>query len=197
MSEEAAKPTLKTQRVRHAAILLGIAAVMAFSLAIMGRVWWCEAGDLVPWSFNVMSRHNSQHLLDPYTLSHIQHGLGLYLLLVAVFGSKLTPLLRITVIAVIEAAWEIFENTDMIIGRYREATISLDYYGDSIFNSLADYAACLSGVWLAMRLSRWSAIVLFVSLELVSVWWIRDSLMLNILMLFWPLETVRQWQISG
>ena len=197
MTQDASYPPRKAQRLQRAAVLLGIAAMMMATLALMGRVWWCEAGDLAPWSFNVMSRHNSQHLLDPYTLSHIQHGLGLYLLLVAVFGQRLTPFSRTLVIAIIESAWEIFENTDLIIQRYREATISLDYYGDSILNSLADYASCLGGVWLAMKLPRWTALTLFVALELISVWWIRDSLMLNILMLFWPVEGIRQWQISG
>ena len=182
---------------RKPAALVGIGAVVAVSLAVMGRVWWCEAGDWWPWSWDTWSRHNSQHLIDPYTLSHIQHGIGLYLLLTLFLEKRTTRFGRTLIVAIVEAAWEIVENTDWMIRRYREATISLDYFGDSILNSLADYGWCLAGVWLTMRLPMWASGLLFAALELASLAWIRDSLMLNILMLLWPLDSVRQWQISG
>ena len=134
-----------------AVALVVLATAMCVILRMMGRVWWCEAGDLVPWSFDVWSTHNSQHLVDPYALSHIEHGLGLSLVLAAFFGSKLSLQTRTLIIAFFETAWEIAENTPWMINRYREATISLDYFGDSILNSMSDFLMCLSGVWSASR----------------------------------------------
>tara|TARA_R110002049_G_scaffold2750_10_gene22406 strand:+ start:17312 stop:17905 length:594 start_codon:yes stop_codon:yes gene_type:complete len=177
--------------------LIALAAVMCIVLRWMGRVWWCEAGDLVPWSWDVWSQHNSQHLVDPYSLSHIEHGIGLSVILAWTVGAKTTEATRTIIVALIEAVWEIVENTPMMIARYREATISLDYFGDSILNSLSDYAMCLGGVWIA-RITTWRiAIAIFIAMELVSTWWIRDSLLLNILMLAWPIDVIKQWQSAG
>jgi hypothetical protein len=177
--------------------LLAVALVTLLGLANMGRVWWCEAGDAWPWSWDVWSRHNSQHLVDPYSLSHIQHGLGLYLLLTLLLGSRVSPNLRVLLVALVEATWELVENTNWMIQRYREVTISLDYFGDSILNSLGDYGTCLFGVFLARLLPWWVTLLLFLALEALSVWWIRDSLLLNILMLFCPIEAIRQWQMPA
>lgn len=175
----------------------GIGVLMAINLAAMGRVWWCQLGDRVLWSWDVWSTHNSQHLIDPYSLSHIQHGIGLFLLLTLCCGKWLSTEWRILIVAAVEACWEIAENTPMVIDRYREATISLDYYGDSMLNSLSDYAMCLLGVAIAVKLHWRLSLVLFVALEVASLIWIRDSLMLNILMLLYPLDVIRQWQAGG
>ncbi len=129
-----------------------MAAIILVSLALMGRVWWCQAGDLWPWSWNVWSQHNSQHLVDPYSLSHLQHGIGLYLVLTALAGRHLTRPSRALCVATVEAVWELVENTNWMIERYRATTMSLGYAGDSILNSLGDYGTCLIGVWLAQRL---------------------------------------------
>ncbi len=177
--------------------LFSIAAFMTICLWAMGRVWWCEAGDLVPWSWDVWSTHNSQHLVDPYALSHLQHGLGLFLLLYWLPLKWLTTERIFLIVATVEATWEISENTPWMIDRYRESTISLDYYGDSILNSLADYGWCLIGLFLARKLAGWMTLCLFVALELTSVLWIRDSLMLNILMLISPIEAIKEWQAGG
>jgi len=166
---------------------------MAASLYAMGRVWWCQVGDLLPWSFEVNSSHNSQHLFDPYALSHLQHGIGGFMLF-ALLGKWLRESTRISMVAIIEAIWEIAENTPMIINRYREATISLDYYGDSIFNSLSDYAMCLIGIWFVRKIPWKIGLVVFVLLETASLLWIRDSLLLNIIMLISPQEAIREWQ---
>ena len=91
--------------------VLAIALSIVVSLALMGRVWWCQAGDLWPWSWDVWSRHNSQHLVDPYSLSHLQHGLGLYLLLTALLGHLIASHWRVLLVAIVEAAWEIMEHT--------------------------------------------------------------------------------------
>jgi len=176
-------------------ILLAIAGVMAFVLFMMGRVWWCQVGDLVPWSFEVNSSHNSQHLFDPYALSHLQHGIGGFLLF-AMLAKYLSFNWRVSIIATLESIWEIVENTPMIINRYREATISLDYYGDSILNSLSDYGMCLIGIWMVRRMPWKIALVLFVALEITSLLWIRDSLILNIIMLIAPQDAIREWQAA-
>ncbi len=174
-----------------------VAIVILLSGVAMGRVWWCEAGDLWPWSWDVWSRHCSQHLIDPYSLSHLQHGLGLYLLLTALSGRRLTRDSRVLIVALVEAAWEVVENTNWMIERYRTTTISLDYFGDSILNSLGDYGACMAGVWLAVRLPWRVSVGLFIACEVISVCWIRDSLLLNILMLLCPLDAIRHWQMAG
>ncbi len=174
--------------------LIAIAILTCMILVLMGRVWWCEVGDYSPWSWDIWSSHNSQHLLDPYSLSHFQHGIGL-LLLLQLCGSRWLSVQTCTVIvALIEAAWEIVENTAFMINRYREATISLDYFGDSILNSMSDYAVCLLGV-LLVRKTNWKVgLLVFVACELGSVLWIRDSLLLNILMLTYPVEAIKHWQ---
>src|SRR5690606_16415054 len=101
-------------------------------MAAMGRVWWCETGDLSLWSWDVWSQHNSQHLVDPYTLSHIEHGIAMYVLLTLLVGTRMSTFQRSIVVAVLEAAWEIAENTPWVIQRYRDTTMALDYSGDSI-----------------------------------------------------------------
>ncbi|TWU42054.1 DUF2585 family protein [Novipirellula artificiosorum] len=176
--------------------LIAIALLMMFVLSLLGRVWWCQTGDLSPWSWDIWSSHNSQHLFDPYSLSHLEHGLALWLILHLSLGKKLRGSTLLIVIAFVEAVWEIVENTPMMIERYREVTISLDYFGDSILNSLSDYVMCVLGAVAASRM-RWQwSLAAVVALEAVSVLWIRDSLLLNIIMLIYPIDVIRVWQSS-
>lgn len=177
-----------------AACLVMAAAIT--TLWAMGRVWWCEAGDLVPWSWDIWSRHNSQHLIDPYLFTHILHGVFEFWILGLIFP-KMPLAWRLVIAIAIESAWEVGENTDTVIQRYREATLSLDYYGDSILNSLADIIACAGGFMIAYRLKFWRSLALFLLTELALVVTIRDSLILNVIMLIYPVEAIKQWQMGG
>lgn len=177
--------------------LAAILIVAAATLHLMGQPWWCAQGDLAPWASDINSPHNSQHLVDAYTLTHLLHGLALYAILWALAGGELEQRRRFIIAMALEAAWEVFENTDLIIGRYREGTISLDYFGDSIVNSLGDLAACAVGYGAAITLPAWASIATFAGVEILLLLWIRDSLLLNIVMLVRPLEAIKTWQMGG
>ena len=165
-------------------------------LRLQGRLWWCECGQAYLWSSETASRHNSQHLLDPYWFTHVLHGIVFYWALTWAFP-QLRLDWRLTLAVLIEALWEILENTDFVIQRYRTATVSLDYYGDTIANSLADILAVVVGFYLARALGRRGSLMWFAATELVLLWWIRDSLLLNVVMLLCPIEAIKDWQLGG
>jgi len=171
-------------------VMLAIAIVY---LRWQGRIWWCKCGHYYPISFNTWSEHNSQHLLDAYSLSHILHGL-IFFALFWLVRKRITFPWRFVGAIAIEIAWEMCENSPFIINRYREATASLGYTGDSIFNSVGDIGSFAFGFWLAGKLGLWKSIAVFIAFELLMLWWIRDNLTLNILMLLWPIDAIRRWQ---
>jgi hypothetical protein len=179
----------------HAVTALIILATAAWLLWI-GRVPWCECGYIRLWHGQTMSAENSQHISDWYTPSHVIHGILFYagLWLVA---RRLSFGWRLAIATAIESAWEIIENSDAIIERYRAVTISLDYYGDSVVNSVADILAMVAGFWLARVFPVWASVALVIFFEVLTAIVIRDGLALNILMLLWPLESVREWQAGG
>ena len=174
-------------------IVVGFVAATAITLYTMGQPLICKCGYVKLWHGVVFSSENSQHLSDWYTPSHIIHGIlffGLFTLILP----KTSINVRLALSLVLECAWEILENTDMIINRYREATISLDYFGDSVINSSADILAMVVGFFLAARLPVWASVAIIVVFEATTTYLIRDGLALNILMLVWPLDAVKAWQ---
>ena len=181
---------------RSAFILILILVATAGVLLAMGRNPICECGYVKLWQGETVSSENSQHLMDWYTPSHVLHGLVFYGLLWLV-ARRLRLGTRLVIATLIEAAWEIVENTNAVIERYRAATIALDYYGDSVINSVVDIIAMWIGFALARVLPVWASIALFVVAEAVTIWFIRDGLLLNVLMLLWPLEAVRNWQSAA
>lgn len=178
------------------AAMAGILAAVAAIQYALGRVPLCTCGYVKLWENEVWSSGNSQHLADWYTLSHIVHGFLFYALL-AWLRPGWSLAWRAVAALAIEGAWEVLENTPLIIGRYREVTASLDYFGDSIVNSFGDGIAMLLGFFIAARLPVWASVLVVLALEGVAAWVIRDNLTLNVLMLLWPVEAVRDWQTQG
>ncbi|MFC7535961.1 DUF2585 family protein [Sphingomonas sp. GCM10030256] len=170
-----------------------IVAATAAILWLMGRPALCTCGDIDLWVGSASSPKTSQMLADWYSLSHLIHGLLFYAALHLLMpGAPVQR--RLAVATLIEAAWELLENSPVIIDRYREATIALGYTGDSILNSVSDIAMMAAGFGLARRLPVWASAALAIGLELLALSVIRDNLTLNVWMLLAPSETVRAWQ---
>ncbi len=186
--------TGSTRRWSLAVPLISICVAVAV-LAGEGRRWWCACGSFVPWSWNIHSAHNSQHLIDPYTITHVLHGVLFY----AVFSwlpAWVSTSRRFALTVFLEACWEVLENSPLIIERYRSATIALGYVGDSVLNSLSDILACAFGFWLASRFPAKWTVALVVASELLMLIFYRDNLALNIVMLIRPFPSLRDWQMG-
>jgi len=174
------------------AIALTIALTVVL-LRLQGRLWICACGQIRLWVSESQGSDTSQHLFDPYTFTHLLHGF-LFFWLIAWLLPRLERSWQLWLALAIEAAWEVVENSEIIIRRYREATAARGYFGDTIVNSLGDILACGLGYLLARWLGYRRSAVVFLLVELFLVLWIRDSLLLNILMLLFPVEWIKQWQ---
>lgn len=176
-----------------AAGLLALATLVA--LLIMGRPPICTCGAVELWH-GAIDSGNSQHIADWYSPSHVIHGFlffaaGWWLL------PRMSLVWRYAVAVGVEGLWEILENSPIIIDRYRTATMALGYSGDSILNSMSDLAMMSIGFWFAARMNWRVTLALALAMELLTLWVIRDNLMLNILMLSFPVEAIKVWQSGG
>jgi hypothetical protein len=180
----------------YVALAFAIVAVAALAEWGQGRVIICKCGYVKLWQGVVMSPENSQHLTDWYTFSHFIHGFLFYFFLWLI-GRRWPVGLRFMLAVLVESSWEVFENSPIIIDRYRAVTMSLGYEGDSIINSMGDIVAMIIGFYGAMKLPVWLTISLAVAMELFVGYMIRDNLTLNIIMLIWPIESIRQWQAGA
>ena len=186
-----------TAILRPVPIFVFLTAAMAVVLFLMGRDPICPCGYVRLWTGpGAPPREGSQHLFDLYSPSHLIHGLVFYGAL-ALVARRLSLTLRLAIATIVEAGWEILENTPMVIERYRAVTVSFDYNGDSIVNSASDMIAMGLGFYLARRIPIWASVAIALGFEALTIALIRDGLALNVLMLFWPSDAVLQWQQGG
>jgi hypothetical protein len=192
LENAAAREELR-RRVPPWLAVAGVLAAAASLLRWQGRLWLCSCGFFRPWLGDAWSPETSQQLFDPYSFTHVLHGFALCGLLALVMP-RAGWRWRLALAVAAEAAWEVFENTQFVINRYRETTAALGYNGDTVVNSLGDVVACAAGVLLARKLGLVRSLLAFALTEAALLFWIRDSLLLNILLLVYPSEAVKAWQ---
>jgi hypothetical protein len=183
----------------HRWAVAACAAVLVLTGSIewlMGRSLLGPDGKFGLWEGNIWSNENSQRLADPYSFSHLGHGMMFYGLLWVV-ARKVPVRHRFLMAVLMEAGWEILENSPFIIDRYRQVTISLGYVGDSVLNSLSDILMMSTGFLFAIKARPWVTLAVFVAMEVGCALWVRDNLTLNIVMLLYPLEAIKAWQMAG
>jgi hypothetical protein len=177
-----------------------VAALITFSglvwLYLAGRNLICPCGTVRFWDGWPAPGESSQHLFDWYSLSHVIHGI-LFFALLWLVARRLSFGWRLAIATLIEVAWEVVENSASVIEHYRTNTISVDYNGDSVVNSLADVAAMWLGFWLARIFPVWLSVVTILVLEIVALMAVRDGLFLNVLSFVWPMEAIVEWQAGA
>jgi hypothetical protein len=162
----------------------------------MGRSPLGPDGKFGLWEGDIWSSENSQRFADPYSFSHLVHGILFYGFLWLV-ARKLPARYRLLIALAVEAGWELLENSPLIINRYREATIALGYTGDSVLNSLSDILMMTIGFLFAARVRTWISVAAIVVMEVGCALWVRDNLTLNIIMLVHPIDAIKAWQMAG
>ncbi len=181
-------------------MILIMLVAMVIAMRIEERIWFCQCGTIRGWISDVWTSHCSQHLLDPYSVTHVGHGLIFFWVFMGVrrwIWPRLTTPWMLVLSVLIASGWEVLENSPFIINRYREATMSLDYLGDSILNSAADVGCCIAGFFMARWLGFWKTALFFLACEVVLVLTIRDSLILSTFMLIVPVESIKTWQMAN
>jgi len=190
------RPAVSSTSLTRLIVLLTavLLAAFVFTLHAMGRIPVCSCGPGL-WTWSAWSSETSQHVGDPYSFSHVLHGI-IFFWILWLLARRLSTAWKFFIAVVAEVGWEILENSPIIINRYRAATASLDYTGDSILNALGDVAFCMVGFWLAWKLPwKWTA-VLVLLIELIMLALIRDNLTLNVLMLLSPIPAIKSWQMA-
>ncbi len=196
MAEQVEAARSSTRNTAGYAIAAALIAATAIALWQMGRLPVCACGTVKLWWGETGGPDTSQHLFDWYTLSHIIHGFLFYGAAWLVLRRWSLPA-RLSAAVAVECAWEILENSPIIIDRYRAVTVSWGYYGDSIVNSMGDVVSMIAGFALAARLPVWATVGLGVAFEILAAYVIRDNLILNVIMLLWPLDAILKWQQGG
>ncbi len=201
MRPEPKKGLVQADSWSHRAPWIAMAVVvllMMLALQLQGRIWWCKWDTpIYIWSSDVWSKHNSQHFFDPYVFTHLLHGVMFYWLGRLLFQKRISFAWLLFTAVLAESVWETVENSKYIIDRYRETTASLEYTGDSIANSVGDVIACFAGFLIAFKLRLWKSIALFLLVEILLILTIKDSLLINIVMLIRPIEAIKVWQTGG
>ena len=188
--------TAKTDRDKllYAAAIVLVVLLMIVLLRAQGRLFLCACGYFEIWTSDTCSSNNSQHLFDPYGFTHLLHGF-LFFWLATLLFKRFTPRWQLWIALLLESAWEVFENTSFVINKYRTETAALGYTGDTIVNSLGDLTCALIGFVIARQLGVIRSLIVFVLLEAILIFWIHDSLLLQILMLVRPIEALKLWQL--
>ena len=168
--------------------------VTAILLRVEGRLWLCACGTIRIWSGQVCSANNSQHFLDPYSFTHLLHGV-LFFWVIYWLARSWRSMSQLLLATAAEAAWEVLENSNFIIDRYRTATAALGYNGDTVVNSFGDILCCIAGFVIAQRLGWRRSLIVFAVVELILIIWIHDSLLLEVVMLIAPINAIKAWQM--
>ncbi len=187
-------PPTKRRWLVPVVVLVLLVPLLSLALRAEGRLFLCSCGVFEVWVGDTCSSSNSQQLFDPYSFTHVLHGVLLFWLVALVF-KNFSPAWQLTLAAFLEALWEVLENTSFIIDHYRAQTAALGYTGDTIVNSLGDLLCAVIGFLIARRLGWLRSVIVFLLLELVLLFWIRDSLLLQILMLIYPVNSLKFWQM--
>ena len=191
---------MKKSLLRNPAQIIGVIVLLVVLTGVveysMGRLWLGPDGHFGWWEGSIWSSEQSQRVADPYSFSHIIHGI-LFFGLLWFFARHLSIEYRLILAVLMEVIWEILENSPMIISRYREMTISRGYVGDSILNSISDIGMVMIGFFIARKLPVWVTVSLVVLAEIFALFWIRDNLTLNLIMLIHPIAAIKAWQSAG
>ena len=190
---------MRTWLLRYRWVLAAALAVCTAAAAIelsMGRLPFGPDGRIGLWEGNIWSSEQSQRFADPYTITHTVHGMLFYAIL-WLLARRAPARKRFVGALLMEGAWEVLENSPIIINRYREATIALGYVGDSVFNSLSDIVFAALGFLFAWRVRPWVTVAVILAMEVGTAFWVRDNLTLNIVMLIHPIDAIKDWQMAG